>query len=140
MPRAKFSFLINFQKYNENGECLEALLFEKRILTFNTKQILYLLDINNYNKELGKFKEDFKHVNSKPFSLSTDLKEMLEEIEIILDEDSLNNDEELAKLVKENNIFKGTTFDVPILHNCVEKFELFSDEDLINSIEKINNL
>ena len=79
-------------------------------------------------------------MNSKPFSLSTDLKEMLEEIEIILDEDSLNNDEELAKLVKENNIFKGTTFDVPILHNCVEKFELFSDEDLINSIEKINNL
>ncbi len=126
--------------YNESGECIEALLFEKRILTFNTKQILYLLDINNYNKELEKFKEDFKHVNSKPFSLSGDLKKMLEEIEIIIDEDSLNNDEELVKFVKENNIFKGTTFDVPILHNCVEKFELFSDEDLINCMEKIKKL
>lgn len=129
-----------YNDYDESGECIEALLFEKRILTFNTKQILYLLDINNYNKELEKFKEDFKHVNSKPFSLSGDLKKMLEEIEIIIDEDSLNNDEELAKLVKENNIFKGTTFDVPILHNCVEKFELFSDEDLINCMEKIKKL
>jgi ATP sulfurylase len=44
----------------EGGRAMELLLFGKIIHNLNIKQALYILNENNYNKNVYQFKEDFE--------------------------------------------------------------------------------
>ena len=112
----------------ESGECIEYLLFGKRISLFTIKQLLYLLDVNNYNKELEKFKEDFNNKNSKKFIASEEFISMLKEIDITLDINFINNDDEFTKLFKDNYILEDYyLIETPKLYDCTENYEIISD-------------
>ena len=124
---------------NEAGECIEFILFGKRISSFTTKQILYFLDVNNYNKTCEKFREDFNNINAQPLNLSKEFLDMLKEINIDMDKNLINQKDVLSELFKENYILKDSLIQTPVLNNCVEKMELFYDEDIINFIKNKNN-
>ena len=108
---------------NEAGMCIELLLFGERISTFSVKQLLYLLDVNNYNKELKKFTEDFKDIDSKFFAPSDELKYMLKEIDIDLDIYSVNTEKEYGNLFREKYILEDNIIEIPIIKGCVERYE-----------------
>ena len=120
---------------NETGLFIEFLLFGKRVSLFSIKQLLYLLDVNNYNKELEIFKKEFNDVDLRPFSFSDELKNMLKEINIDLDVKIIDDDK--TNLFRDKYILEDdSTIEAPFLNNCVENYELCQDEVLINLIKK----
>ena len=117
---------------NESGECIEYILFGKRVPNFSVKQLLYLLDFNNYNKSLNTFRKEFNEINNSPINPSKEFVEMLKEIGITLEINLINNNGEVAELFKENYISGDYLIEGPNLFNCNENYELFYDEDFEN--------
>ena len=129
--------LYPYSDYNEAGQGIEFLLFGKRISLFSIKQLLYLLDVKNYDKELKVFNEDFNNVDSIPFTASEDLKNMLKEIDIVFSEKLLEMDNNTT-LFRDNYILKeDAVIELPILKNCVEDYDFCQDETLDNLIKTI---
>ena len=112
----------------ESGECIEFLLFGKRVPNFSVKQLIYLLDFNNYNKSLNTFKREFTQVDNCDICPSNEFIEMLREINIKLDNDLINSDGK-AELFKENYISENYLIEAPNLYNCNDNYELFYSED-----------
>ena len=117
---------------NESGECIEFLLFGKRVPNFSVKQLLYLLDFNNYNKSLNKFREEFNQINNSPIYPSKEFLEMLKEINITLEIDLINKNGQVAELFKENYISEDYLIEAPNLYNCNENYELLYNNDFEN--------
>ena len=118
----------------EAGMCIEFLLFGGRISTFSVKQLLYLLDVNNYNKELKKFTADFKDIDSKPFAPSEELKCMLKEIDIDLNIYLMKNEKDYANLFREKFILEDNNIEIPLINGCVERYEEKKSETIIDFI------
>ena len=114
---------------NESGECIELLLFGNRIKFFNIKQMIYILDINNYNQNFNKFRENF--MNIKNYFPSKECKELLLEIDINLNEININDDSSLAGLFG---------FNESIYYENEENIELPFLEDCTDNIYELNNL
>ena len=114
----------------EAGKCIEYLLFGKRISSFSVQELLFLLDVKNYDKKLKEFNKEFNNINSKPLPPSDELKKMLKEININLEIISINDEN--------NYILDDINIEVPNLINCVEYYEFSPDENLINLIKDCN--
>ena len=125
----------NSSSKKESGECIEFLLFGKRIEKFNVSQLLYLLDANNYNKSLVEFRRDFQDIELKPYVLSNELMTMLMEIGVNLKAQDFKNRTENTSLFSEKPILGDDNIDVPKFNDCVERFEYTFDESLIKLIE-----
>ena len=108
------------------------IIFGKRVPNFSVKQLLYLLDFNNYNKSLNTFRKEFNEINNSPINPSKEFVEMLKEIGITLEINLINNNGEVAELFKENYISGDYLIEGPNLFNCNENYELFYDEDFEN--------
>ena len=121
---------------NEDGECIDFLLFGKND-SFNMKQILYFLDVNNYDKTYEKFREDFDNIEAQSLNISKEFLEMLKEVNINLDLDLINKIGD--EFFKENYILNDSLIQMPVLNDCVEKMELIRDEEIINFIKNINS-
>ena len=125
---------------NESGEYVEFLLFGKRILEFNIKQILYILDIKNYEKNYIDFSEGIKDIELDTYTPSKDLEDMLKEIDIELDILDINHKENIGSLFKDKNLAGELINSPPFLHNCCENFEIEADETLINLLDMEKNI
>ena len=112
----------------ESGECIEFLLFGKRVPNFSVKQLIYLLDFNNYNKSLNTFKRKYTQVDNCDICPSNEFIEMLREININLDNDLINSNGR-AELFKENYISENYLIEAPNLYNCNDNYELFYSVD-----------
>ena len=121
---------------NEDGECFDFLLFGKND-SLNMKQILYFLDVNNYDKTYEKFREDFDNIEAQSLNISKEFLEMLKEVNINLDLDLINKIGD--EFFKENYILNDSLIQMPVLNDCVEKMELIRDEEIINFIKNINS-
>ena len=128
-----------YSEENEAGKCIEFLLFGKRISLFSIKQLLYLLDVKNYDKELKNFNQDFNDADSKPVSVSEELKNMLREINIDLDLSfDLVEQDDQTTLFRDNYILEeDTAIELPMLNNCVEDYDFCQDETMNNLIKNI---
>ena len=120
----------------EAGKCIEFLLFGKRISLFNVQELLFLLDVNNYDKKLALFKDEFNNINQKPLNPSNELKNMLKEINIEFNFSEANDDTNTVSLFRDKYILDDFNVEMPNLNNCVEYYEFPTDE---NFIELINN-
>ena len=72
----------------ESGRFIEIKLFGKRMKTLNLFQILYILDIDNYQKDYKEFNLNFQKIDN--FSISENFFNMFKRhfgIELILDKD-----------------------------------------------------
>ena len=112
---------------NESGECIEYLLFGNRISSFTIYQLLYILDVKNYDKDIENFRNDFININSKNFSPSDDLLKMLKENNIDLGKELINDDETI-KLFQESFISEKSFFAGPEFEDCIERHEIVSGE------------
>ena len=115
----------------EAGQCIEFLLFGKRVSSFSINELLFLLDVVNYNKSLEKFNEEFNNINSKRLNPSKELKEMLKEINLDFNFESINDPNNAADLFIDSYILEDFNIEVPLLQNCVENYEFDEDYDLI---------
>ena len=113
---------------NKSGECIEYLLFGNRISSFTIYQLLYILDVKNYDKNIENFRNDFININQKKISLSDDLLKMLKENNIGLEKELIINDDETIKLFKKNFISKKFFFGSPELQDCIDRHEIVSGE------------
>jgi hypothetical protein len=120
----------------EAGKCIEFLLFGKRVSLFSVQELLFLLDVNNYDKKLDEYKEEFSNINLKPLNPSEELKNMLKEINIEFNFSEANGDTNTVSLFKDKYILDDFNVEMPNLNNCVEYYEFPTDE---NFIELINN-
>ena len=85
----------------------------------------------NYNKSLEKFNEEFNNINSKRLNPSKELKEMLKEINLDFNFESINDPNNAADLFIDSYILEDFNIEVPLLQNCVENYEFDEDYDLI---------
>ena len=108
-------------------ECIEYLLFGNRISSFTIYQLLYILDVKNYDKDIENFRNDFININSKNFSPSDDLLKMLKENNIDLGKELINDDETIKlfqeSFISEKSFFAGLEFE-----DCIERHEIVSGE------------
>ena len=71
------------RKGKEAGEFLEEILFGAFAGALELEQMLYILDIKNYDKQLDKFREDFiKWGKEKEYPISEELKTFLSKLDI----------------------------------------------------------
>ena len=127
-------------KKNEIGECIESYLFGKRFENFNIKQLIYLLDIYNYNKNYREFSNDFQNINSLEYIPSKDFMNMIKFLELDLSLIDIDDKNEIGYLFKEKYIYGNNYIEVPTFYNCCEHFELGQDEDLINLLKSKDDL
>ena len=67
----------------EAGEFIEELLFGKAKKKMNVAQMLYVLDIQNYNKSLDDFLQGYKNCHlEKTYNISKDLEIFLKQVDI----------------------------------------------------------
>ena len=118
----------NKNEHNASDVGIEFLLFGKSISLFNFKQLLYLLDYNNYNKSLKTFQEEFNGINYyKAIFPSQEFIKLFEEINIDIDVSLINDIKKNSSIDEENEyIISGDgLIETPELNNCVQNFELF---------------
>ena len=121
---------------DEVGECIELLLFGKRIEKFTIKQALYILDINNYNKNYNDFRKDFQNLNSAEYLPSKDMENMLSNINVNIHIIDTKSNEYIGYLFSEKYINMDDIADFPVLHNCCEKYEFNIDEDFAKLLDE----
>ena len=70
--------------YKESGEKIEISLFGKTIQSLSANEALYLLNINNYNQSVNKFKENFENCNKTKIGelIDTSLAKLLLKLDI----------------------------------------------------------
>ena len=115
---------------NESGECIELLLFGGRIKFFTIKQLIFILDVNNYNQNFNEFRKNF--VNIKNYSPSKECQELLLEIGINCSEINLNDDTPLTALFGFNesiNYENDENVELPFLEDCTDNFYEFNNLD-----------
>ena len=122
----------------EAGKCIEFLLFGKRVSLFSVQELLFLLDVNNYDKILDEYKEEFSNINLKPLNPSEELKNMLKEINIEFDYDKMDDNDNAASLFRDSYILDDFNIEMPNLQNCVEYFDFSPNENLTNLIQNYN--
>lgn len=67
----------------EAGEFIEELIFGESEQNLTTTQVLYILDIKNYEKDYIKFREDFiKYGKMETYDISEELKTFLNQLDI----------------------------------------------------------
>ena len=85
------------RKGKESGEYIEQLLFGLPNGSLELEQMLYILDIKNYDKEIDKFREDFlKYEEEKGYDISPEFKDFLSKLDIDSSEIDLNSEKPLC--------------------------------------------
>ena len=124
----------------ECDECIELLLFGQRFDKFSFKQLLFIMDINNYDQDFKDFKSQFQEITrgKRNYSPSNKLKDML--LEIDLDLNLIKNDKKsLANMYSEHNILENS-FSKPIyLENCCDDDILYPNNDLMDACKQLIN-
>ena len=127
----------NISEKNEFGECIEYYLFGKRFLNFTIKQLIYLLDFNNYKKHYLEFRKEFLNIDSMRYLPSKGFIELCSKIGVNIN--VIDNDiKDVGSLLKEKNIFEDLIVNVPFYNNCNDNYELCQDETLINFLKSGN--
>ena len=115
---------------NESGECVELLLFGRRFRFFTLKQLVFILDINNYNQNYTQFRENF--INIRNYSPSKECQALLWEIGINLSNINLCDEEHVTAAL--------FGFNESINYENEEKIEVPFLEECIENIYELNNL
>ena len=137
-PRASIS------NRNESGECVELLLFGGRIKFFTIKQLIFIFDVNNYNKNFNQFRKDF--MNIKHYSPSKECQELLLEIGINFNGINLNDDTPITALFGFNesiNYENDENIELPFLEDCTDNIYELNNLDtsyISKCFESFNNL
>ena len=102
---------INEKKGPESGDAVEILLYGQNITELSFNEMLFLLDLDNYNVELDKFKDNFIGCKERSYTISNDVSNFLELLGINI-KDGFKINKELAindKLIKKNK-FKNNNY------------------------------
>jgi hypothetical protein len=84
---------------SELGECIEFLLFKQRISNFSLIQLIYLLNVNNYNVNFRTFRKKFQNISN--YIPTNIYKDILLEINIKLTLSNIKKEQSLnAYLIK----------------------------------------
>ena len=132
-PRASIS------KDNEIEECIEYLLFGKKCERFTLKEVIYILDIENYNKHYEEFRRDFQNLESIKYEPSNDLLNMLNKIGVELSIVNIEDNKIFANIFSEYDKHMNSSVEVPFLFDCYDKFEFDYDENIINFLNNEMN-
>ena len=85
------------KKGKESREFIEELLFGDIRERLELEQMLYILDINNYQKDMKNFKEDFlKYGQTKGYNISPEFQEFLIHLEIDSGEINFQSEKQLC--------------------------------------------
>ena len=107
---------------NESGEYIELLLFGSRVRFFTLKQLVFILDINNYNQNYTQFRENY--INIRNYSPSKECEALLGEIGIKLSNIILCDEENVTAAlfgVNESiNYENDEKIEVPFLEECID--------------------
>ena len=87
---------------NKSSECIEFLLFKQRISNFSLIQLIYILDVNNYNINFRTFRKNFQNISN--YIPSNICKDILLEINIKLILSNIKKEQFFACLFNKNNI------------------------------------
>lgn len=109
----------NFENEKESGNYIESLLFNERKKKYSLEELMYIIDIENYNVDYNDFRKNFLNVNEK-YIPSSKCIEMLNEIGLdynLFIKIYKNSNKEKPyyslfniKNYNHNNKFKGVTF------------------------------
>ena len=124
----------------ESGECIELLLFGSRIRFFNIKQLIFILDTNNYNLDFNKFRENFMNIQN--YSPSKECQETLIKLGIDLNDYNLKESTHKAALFgfNESINYENDDIEVPLLEDCIDKFSELNESDAISIIKSCNHI
>lgn len=91
----------SINRKGESGETMEILLFGRVLFSLTIKEALYILNVDNYIKDLKTFKADFGKCNNK------DIKEILsnENLHLVLKNLDINKEEIMKNMTNENYPF-----------------------------------
>ena len=101
----------------ESGEFIEQLLFGLPNGSLELEQMLYILDIKNYDKDIDKFKEGFlEYGEEKDYTISPEFKDFLTKLDIDSNEIDLKSKKPLCFIQKYkygnvNNIYSRHPLD-----------------------------
>ena len=98
----------------DSGDYLETLLYGKCCYQLNYNEILFILDLDNYNCSLEEFRTNFKKCNSQSYNVSNTLKDFLQTLNITTNKD---NEKFGSLTVNENMINKSSPNDNLLLHH-----------------------
>ena len=98
----------------ESGDYIEELLYGSSISNLYYKQILFILDIDNYDCEYTEFKKKFLNCNNCNLKISDNFKSLIKSLNIILD----NPDENLRLYTITQNLSKAkeSVYQKPLQH------------------------
>jgi hypothetical protein len=114
---AKPSKAAKLREGKESGEFIEQLLFGLPNGNLELEQMLYILDIKNYDKDIDKFKEDFlEYGEEKDYTISPEFKDFLSKLDIDSSEIDLKSKKPLCfiqryKYGNVNNIYSSHPLD-----------------------------
>lgn len=132
----------NISKRNESGECIEILLFGGRIKYFTLKQLIFILDIKNYELEFNQFRKKF--INIQNYIPSKECKKLLSELDINFNYISLDDNQPTAALFGFNQSISvcesNDIIDVPFLDDCTENIYEINNIDNTKYLNPLNNI
>ena len=115
----------------EGGFYIELILFGKIINEISLEEVLYILNIDNYNKSLTEFQKDFMNLKQEDIKI----KGIFSELNKIIERENFENIRNISIKTKyvSNHSMKDIKIDVPMRRNCV----LGCHREI--NIEKIND-
>ena len=94
------------------------ILFGKIINVISLEEILYLLNIDNYDKDLKTFQYDFLHINNTHLDIKGPFKDF-NKIKNFKNYKEIKNISIIVKKSLKQNSLKNITIQVPERRNCV---------------------
>ena len=125
----------NISGKNEIGECIEYYLFGKRFVNFTIKQLIYLLDVDNYQKHYKEFRQNFQNIDSINYLPSKRFIEICSKLGVDINIIDINDEKDVGALLKEKYIFDDLIFNVPFLNNCNDDYDLSQNESLLQILK-----
>lgn len=114
-------------EFNESGKNLEILLFERCLRRMTLAECMYILNEDNYNKNLEDFRKDFTKINKNIKNLKIKEDGIFKEFNIIFNcedydiilKNSLINSDDIYDEDKDKNIFNSIYVDDMDMENDV---------------------
>ena len=133
---------------NKSEECIEILLFGGRVKFFTIKQLVFILDVKNYELNFGQFRHNF--MNLKNYYPSEICRQMLSEININLNNIDLNEKEpntalfgfkkQISVYDDNDNDNDNENIEFPFMDHCTQNIYRLNDLNNYIDIDTINHI
>ena len=120
--------------YREGGFYMESILFGRIIENLNLEEAMYIMNSDNYNKDLKTFQKDFLNINKK--SNINGIFSEFNKINNLINYDSIKNTTIQTKKTTKNNSLKNITIGIKIGKKCVSGINRNFDIQKFNEILK----